>query len=92
MMERSVILSEGSSLRVPLSELRAADAAPSAAADQTLDNAERQHILRVLRETAGRLSGPEGAAHKLGLKRSTLQSKMQRLKIGREDYSDPQKS
>jgi transcriptional regulator with GAF, ATPase, and Fis domain len=51
-----------------------------------LDHAERQHIIRVLRETGGVLSGPDGAARRLGLKRSTLQSKMHRLKIKREHY------
>ena len=55
--------------------------------DHSLDNAERQHIIRILRETKGLLSGPDGAAHRLGLKRTTLQSKMQRLKITRRDYS-----
>ncbi len=54
--------------------------------DHTLDNAEREHILRILRETGGVLSGPDGAARRLGLKRTTLQSKMQRLKIKRQDY------
>ena len=54
--------------------------------DNTLDNAERQHIIRVLAETGGVLSGPDGAATRLGLKRTTLQSKMQRLKITRKDY------
>ena len=49
--------------------------------DQTLDNAEREHIIRALRESGGQISGPTGAAHRLGLKRTTLQSKMQRLKI-----------
>jgi transcriptional regulator with GAF, ATPase, and Fis domain len=54
--------------------------------DHTLDNAEREHIIRILRETGGVLSGPDGAAHRLGVKRTTLQSKMQRLKITRRDY------
>jgi formate hydrogenlyase transcriptional activator len=89
MIERSVILSEGNSLRVPLSELRERDPAGNDPTDHTLDNAERQHIIRVLRETGGVLSGRDGAARRLGLKRSTLQSKMQRLKITREDYSGP---
>jgi len=88
LMERSVILSEGSSLRVPLSELHAQPAAEPSQ-DHTLDTAERTHIIRVLRETKGVLSGREGAARRLGLKRTTLQSKMQRLKITRADYSDP---
>jgi formate hydrogenlyase transcriptional activator len=90
LMERSVILSEGNALRVPLSELRAQIKSRTAEGDRTLDTAERQHIIRVLRETRGVLSGPEGAARRLGLKRTTLQSKMQRLGIKREDYSDPE--
>jgi formate hydrogenlyase transcriptional activator len=86
LMERSVILSEGSTLRVPLSELRLPPNAVSAS-DRTLDHAERSHIIRVLRETRGILSGPHGAARRLGLKRTTLQSKMQRLGISAQDYS-----
>lgn len=89
LMERSIILSEGSALRVPLSELRDSKTAVEQPSDQTLDGAERQHILRILRETGGKLSGPQGAAKRLGLKRTTLQSKMQRLKIRREEFSGP---
>jgi formate hydrogenlyase transcriptional activator len=89
-MERSVILSEGPALRVPLSELLAADRA--AAAEHTLENAERAHIIRVLRQTGGVISGPAGAARRLGVKRTTLQSKIQRLKITSEDYSSPKQS
>ncbi len=89
LMERSVIMSEGNALRTPLSELRSGNPAVVSAPDHTLDNAERGHILRVLRDTHGVLSGPEGAARRLGLKRTTLQSKMQRLKITRRDYSGP---
>jgi formate hydrogenlyase transcriptional activator len=89
LMERSVILSEGFALRVPLSELRAAPSALNPS-DHTLDSAERAHIISVLRATGGVLSGPNGAARRLGLKRTTLQSKMQRLKITARDYSaDP---
>jgi formate hydrogenlyase transcriptional activator len=87
MIERSVILSEGKSLCVPLSELREQNLSGDKLPDRSLDNAERQHILRALRDSGGVLSGPDGAARKLGLKRSTLQSKMQRLNIKREDYS-----
>jgi len=86
LMERSVILSEGSALRVPLSELRTRDDVPVGQADQSLDSAEREHIIRVLREAQGAISGPDGAARRLGLKRTTLQSKMQRLKINRHEY------
>lgn len=86
LMERSVILSEGNALHVPLAELRREVAAASSQPNHSLDNAEREHIIRVLRETGGALSGPDGAAHRLGLKRTTLQSKMKRLKISRRDY------
>jgi len=90
-IERSVILSEGTVLRVPVTELKS-ESQDVAAHDRTLENAERHHIIRVLRETGGQISGPSGAAHKLGLKRTTLQSMMQRLKITREDYSGPKSS
>ena len=86
LMERSVILSEGNALHVPLAELRAT-AGYFSHPDHTLDSAERAHIIGVLRETGGVLSGPNGAARRLGLKRTTLQSKMQRLKITPLDYS-----
>ncbi len=89
LVERSVILSEGPVLRVPLSELRKDASVSANHPDQSLDHAEREHILRVLRETGGALSGPDGAAHRLGLKRTTLQSKMQRLRITRQDYTTP---
>jgi len=89
LMERSVILSEGHALRVPLSEMRSQATSRNEPSDHTLDNAERLHIIRILRETGGVISGPNGAARRLGLKRTTLQSKMQRLKITRQDYSGP---
>ena len=88
LMERSVILSEGRVLRVPLAELQGTNPAPAEQNDCTLNAAERQHIIRVLRETRGVLSGPAGAACRLGLKRTTLQSKMRRLGISRIDYSE----
>ncbi len=91
LMERSVILSDGTVLRVPVSELQpqALPAKSSDVPDRSLNQAEREHILRVLRETHGKVSGPDGAARRLGLKRTTPQSKMHRLKITRQDYSDP---
>jgi formate hydrogenlyase transcriptional activator len=92
LMERSVILSEGPALRVPLSELRSDSPVAPSQPDTTLDNAEREHIIRVLRETGGQISGPDGAARRLGLKRTTLQSKMKRLKITSQDYSDSSRS
>jgi formate hydrogenlyase transcriptional activator len=89
LMERSVILSEGNALKVPIEELRAGPVSTLTQPDHTLDNAEREHIIRVLRETRGVLSGRDGAAQRLGLKRTTLQSKIQRLKITRRDYKGP---
>lgn len=83
LMERSVILSPGRALHVPISELQDSESM----SEGTLISAEREHIVRVLRETGGVLSGPHGAAQRLGLKRTTLQSKMLRLKITREEYS-----
>jgi formate hydrogenlyase transcriptional activator len=85
-IERSVILTEGTALRAPLADLQA-ESASSGAAEHSLEGAEREHIIRVLRETRGMISGPTGAARRLGLKRTTLQSKMQRLGITRRDYA-----
>jgi formate hydrogenlyase transcriptional activator len=82
-VERSVILSSGSVFRAPLSELQS-DLSEDVAADATLVSAEREHIVRVLRECGGVISGPRGAANKLGLKRTTLQSKMRKLGISRQ--------
>jgi formate hydrogenlyase transcriptional activator len=87
-IERSVILSDDTVLRAPLAELEI-EMQEGGSSDHTLDTAERLHIIGVLRETGGLLSGPTGAAHRLGLKRTTLQSKMQRLRIAREDYLGP---
>ena len=84
-MERSVILSQGPTLRAPLAELRLPDE-ETAAKDPTLETAEREHILRVLRESNGLIGGGNGAAHRLGLKRTTLNSKIKKLGIRRRDY------
>ena len=82
LIERAVILSQGSELRVPLGELKstAAEAAPAVA---TLEAAEREHILRALQAAKWVIGGPVGAANRLGMKRTTLQSKMQKLGISR---------
>ncbi len=78
-VERSVILTEGSVLVAPLNALQPAQAARLR--DQTLESAERDYILRALRESHGKIGGPRGAAMRLGLKRTTLQSKMKHLGI-----------
>ncbi len=88
-IERAVILSPGPSLQVPLSDLQPAATQAAAQATQptkasvTLADAEREHILGALREAGWVLAGPEGAAARLGMKRSTLQAKMKRLGISR---------
>ena len=84
-IERAVILTQGPVLRAPLSELEIAEE-PACDLDPTLENAEREHILRVLRETKGMIGGPHGAALRLGLKRTTLNSKLKKLRIARKDY------
>jgi len=84
-IERSVILTDSTELKAPLEELRGS--ASSSPVSGSLEQTEREHILQVLRQTGGALSGPNGAAAKLGLKRTTLQSKMQRLGITRSSYS-----
>jgi formate hydrogenlyase transcriptional activator len=82
-IERSVILTDGTALRAPLADLQGGT---SSSVERSLEGAERELIIRVLRETGGMISGPTGAAGRLGLKRTTLQSKMQRLGITRRDY------
>ncbi len=84
-IERAVILSPGPVLHVNVGDLRtaAARAELPAGAGGTLADAERDHILGVLRETGWVLGGPHGAAARLAMKRTTLQSKMKKLGISR---------
>jgi formate hydrogenlyase transcriptional activator len=84
-IERAVILTKGPVLRAPLSELEVPDETMPAQ-DSSLEATEREHILRVLRETKGKIAGPKGAATRLGLKRTTLNSKLKKLGIERSDY------
>ncbi|MFZ0480060.1 MAG: sigma 54-interacting transcriptional regulator [Terriglobales bacterium] len=78
-IERSVILTSGSVLAAPLTELQAR--ATSDGRAETLKAAERKHILEALRLSNGRISGENGAAARLGLKRTTLQSKLKQMRI-----------
>jgi len=87
-VERSVILSEDQTLRAPLSELRYEMSRRTTNSGGTLREKEREHIVEALRQTRGVLSGPTGAASRLGLKRTTLQYKMQKLGISRVEYLD----
>jgi formate hydrogenlyase transcriptional activator len=80
-IERSVILSPGRNLRAPLAEIHAdAVGAPHSA---TLSEVEREHIIRVLRESNGVVSA---AAARLGLPRTTLNAMMRKLEISRKDF------
>jgi formate hydrogenlyase transcriptional activator len=83
-IERAVILSPGSVLRVPLHDLRG-QIIPSecGAKAGTLEEVERAQILATLKETRWVLSGPSGASTRLGLNRSTLQFRMKKLGIFR---------
>ncbi len=76
-----------SSNKMPLVALQGADGTDSVPLQgATLEDIERDHILRVLRETKGIVGGPRGAAARLGLKRTTLHAKMKRLRIFREGF------
>jgi formate hydrogenlyase transcriptional activator len=79
-IERCVLLSSGSELWVPVAEL-ASTAPPAAESMQTLVDAEREAILAALAAAKGKIGGPTGAAARLGMKRTTLQSKMKKLGI-----------
>jgi formate hydrogenlyase transcriptional activator len=81
-IERSVILSQGSTLDVPLGELEPFTRFTRREADvSTLKDLEREHILRALNESNWVVAGRSGAAAKLGMKRTSLQYKMQKLGI-----------
>jgi len=98
LLERAVLLSPGKELRVPLSEIKSSTGNTNAGADlsssltssasltssiSTMEEAERQHILRALKHTQWRIAGPKGAATILGMKRTTLQARMRKLGIRR---------
>lgn len=86
-LERSVILTEGTSLRVRVGELCNLNADGNRSIPGTLEELERQYTLQVLRQVGGVISGSDGAAARLGMKRTTLQSKMLRLGISKEDVN-----
>jgi formate hydrogenlyase transcriptional activator len=87
-IERAVILSTGPTLALSPEDvqprMRRGASAPKPAA--TFEDAERDAILRALRSSGGVIAGPAGAAARLGLRRTTLQSKMRRLHIQRPSF------
>ena len=86
-IERCVIFTQGEELSVPYAELKKVSDRSTALAASTFEQAERQAIIDALRAASGRIAGERGAAERLGLKRTTLQNKMNRLGISRADYS-----
>jgi len=90
-IERSVILSREAELQPPLAELpHLRPSSPVARAVNltiTLSEAKREHIVRALTETDWVISGPQGAAARLGMKRTTLQSLVKKLGIQRTSAS-----
>jgi formate hydrogenlyase transcriptional activator len=89
-MERSVILTHGSVLVAALGELSTPrEYSGNGNGNGNLQEVEREHVLRALRESRGRISGgPYGAAERLGLKRTTLQSKLKEMRIDRRRIVD----
>jgi len=85
LIERAVILSRGTVLNVPQVELAQVAEGP-AGSSSSLEEIEREHIIRVLRETNGKIGGPGGAAERLGMNRTTLNSRMQKLGISRRQF------
>ncbi len=92
-IERSVILTAGNVLHPPLASLKSAAEAESLGAI-TLEDAERDHIRKTLEQTRWVVAGPNGAAARLGIKRSTLYFRMQKLGISRtkKDFVSAQQS
>src|SRR5437667_3245403 len=87
LLHRAVILSQGESLQLPLPHAPVKTTWTRAAHGEGFDDAMREHIREVLRETNGIVAGPRGAARRLGLKRTTLLSRMQKLGITNADVS-----
>jgi len=82
LIERAVILSNGPVLRVPLEDLPDRPVVGSASSKpQTMEEAQRAHVLAALKETKWVIAGPNGAAARLGMNRSTLQFRMKKLGI-----------
>ncbi len=87
-IERAVILTQGSELRVPLKEIKKS-ALSVATSGSTFEDAERQAIVEALKASEGKISGIGGAAARLGLKRTTLQNKMRKLGVARLSADGP---
>jgi len=78
-IERSVILTHTSALQLPLGEIGTNGSTPPAPGSREAH--DRGEITRILKETNGRVAGPQGAAARMGIKRTTLISRMKKLGI-----------
>jgi formate hydrogenlyase transcriptional activator len=85
LIERAVILSSGPVLKVPLADLKTRAVASAPRNHDTLEEAERKHVLGALEAANWVIAGPQGAAARLGMKRSTLQFRMKKLGITRPE-------
>jgi formate hydrogenlyase transcriptional activator len=87
LIERAVILTTGTALQVPLPEVKASSVSVPGLPSSPLEgDGDREHIIKILRETGGMLGGPSGAAARLGIKRTTLQYKIKKLGITRDHW------
>ena len=89
LIERAVILSDGPALRPPMYELKATPLRHKPTAARTLAEAQRDHIVEVLQHSHGVISGHNGAAARLGMKRTTLQYRMRKLGIEQKRVRAP---
>ena len=87
-IERCMIFTQGDELNVLRAELKKPSVRSAASATPSFEQAERQAIIDALIAASGRIAGKGGAAERLGLKRTTLQNKMQKLNISRAEYSE----
>ena len=86
-VERAVIVTRGEELQVPIATLRTScDTAVAVSSASTFRQAESSVIVEALRAASGRIAGKEGAAERLGLKRTTLQNKIRRLGISKANF------
>jgi DNA-binding NtrC family response regulator len=85
-LERSVILTNGNTLQIAMSDLgqTSRSSVPSSSGSKVSQATERQAIIRALEDAKGQVGGPDGAAARLGMKRTTLQSRMRKLNIARQ--------
>ena len=88
MIERAVIMTPENVLQIQVKDLQESNPTLSTMAG-TLEDVDRQRILQALQEAGAVIGGPHGAAARLGLKRTTLLSKMQRLGITRNTNYSP---